>query len=146
MNPDQRQQLEEHILRRNSGELSPDENAALETTLRDDPEAAEFARFIDCELPAAARAPRDFAAAAIDAAKPERNVIAFPRIWKLTAIAAAIVAGIFLVSQQIAPPPPVNDTQRATERFSARATNIEDELAATRLAYSRGRYSRKSEI
>ena len=146
MNPTDRQQLEEQILLRHSGELAADEKAALEKTLRDDPEAADFARFIDGELPAAARAPRDFAAAAIDAAQPARNVVAFPRIWKLTAIAAAIVAGIFLASQQIAPPPPVNDTQRATEQFSARADTIEDELAATRLAYSRGRYSRKTEI
>lgn len=150
MNPSERDHLEEQLLLRTTGELPPGELAALNRTLASDPEAAAFARFIEIELPAAARAPRDFAAAAIAAAAPARNVIAFPKLWKFAAIAAAVVAGMF-VSPHFFPPDPVlpvatATTLRTTEEISARADDIEAEIATTHLTYSRGRYSRQTEI
>lgn len=153
MNDAEREQLETQVLLRASGELSPAASAALERALAADPAAAEFARFIEGELPSAARAPRDFAAAAIAATRPERNVIAFPRLWKFAAAAAALVLGSLLtlhfVNRPAVPeqasnlPSPV---PRATRKISGRAAALESELADARLRLARGRYSQPPEI
>lgn len=141
--------LENQLLLRASGELPPEEAAALEETLARDPDAAAFARFIE-ELPAAARAPRDFAAEAIRAALPERKVIAFPRLWKLSAAAAAVIAAATLAvhfSNRPAPPPPIAEsTPRTTTEISARLDAIESEIADARSRFARGRHHRQTEI
>ena len=140
--------LENQLLLRASGELPPEEAAALEEILARDPEAAAFARFIG-ELPAAARAPRDFAAEAIRAALPERKIIAFPRLWKISAAAAVIATATLAVhfSNRPATPPPIADSaRRTTTEISARLDAIESEIADARSRFARGRHHRQTEI
>lgn len=149
MNDADRENLENKILLRSTGELTPAENAALEKVLASDSEAAEFARFIAAKLPA--RAPRDFAAAAIRAASPERNVLAFPPLWKLTAAAAAIVIASFVAVRVLTPDatPPIAGAQtsaRETAKISARMDTLESELATAREHLARGRYHRQTDI
>ena len=142
--------IENKILLRSTGELPPEEIAALEQVLANDPEAAEFARFIAGRLPA--RAPRDFAAEAIRDALPERNVVVFPRLWKLTAAAAAVVVASLVAVRFLTP-----DTQqtpvvvalnpaRVTTEISAHLDALETELTASRQRLARGRYSRQPDI
>ena len=141
--------IENKILLRSTGELPPDEIAALDAVLASDAEAAEFACFVAEKLPA--RAPRDFAAAAIHEALPERNVIAFPRIWKLTAAAAAVVAAALGARYFTpdAPPAPLAVTQpaaRVTVDISTHLDALEADIATSRQRLARGRYSRQPDI
>ena len=141
--------IENQILLRSTGELTPEEIATLEQVLASDPEAAAFARFVAEKLPA--RAPRDFAAAAICDASPERRVLAFPPLWKLAAAAAAIVLASFVAVRILKPdaPPPIAGAQssaRETEKISARLDTLESELTTAREHLARGRYHRPTDI
>ena len=150
MNDADRETLENQILLRSTGELPPEENAALERVLAHDAEAAEFARFVAEKLPA--RAPRDFAAAAIRDAAPERNVIAFPRLWKLATAAAAVAVVSLVAVRFFAPdPPPISlasapHPQRVTAEISARLDAIESDITASRQQLARGRHHRATDI
>ena len=148
MNDAEREHLENQLLLRASGELPPGEAAALEEILARDPGAAAFARIV-AELPAAARAPRDFAAAAIRSAVPERKIIAFPRLWKLAAAAAVLVAATLAVHFSNRPPTPqpiAESARRTTTELSARLDSIESEIADARSRLGRGRHLRQTEI
>lgn len=147
MNSTECEHIEKQILLRSTGELTLEQNAELDAVLTHDAEAAEFARFVAESLPV--RAPRDFAAAAIREAEPERKVIAFPLRWKLaSAAAAAVVAALALV--RFFPPggtptPPIAHTapaERVTASISARAVALESELTAIRQQLAHGRYHR----
>lgn len=149
MNDAEREKTEKQILLRSTGELPPEEQAALDAALGNDAEAAEFAEFVAGSLPA--RAPRDFAAAAIREAVPERKVIAFPLRWKMAAAAAA-VAVASLVAVRLSAPEPTQQQivtavppARVTAGISARVDALDAELASTRQRLSRGRYHRQKE-
>lgn len=149
MNDADRENLENKILLRSTGELTPDENAALEKVLAADSEAADFARFVAEQFPA--RAPRNFAGAAIREAVAERNVIAFPRLWKLSAAAAAVVLASVAAVRLFTPGtlPPVADAPpaaRVTVEISARADILESDIATARQQLAHGRYHRTTDI
>ena len=150
----ERNRIEAQLLLRSSGELPPEESAALEAALACDPAAAAFARFVEETLPAATAAPRDFAALAI-AAAPAARAAVFPRLWKFTAAAAAMIlattAALHFLPQEPdgsgpAPPQVAAVLPRTTHHLSARLDTIEDELAATRRRFERSRYHRPPPI
>ena len=148
MNNTEREHIEEHILLRFTGELTPEQSVALDAVLARDAEAAAFARFVAESLPV--RAPRDFAAAAIREAQPERKAISFPLRWKLAsaAAAAAVVAAFAVVRFFPSGGPPVPPialkvtSERVTADISARASALESELTAVRQQLALGRYHR----
>ncbi len=145
MNDIERENIENQILLRSTGELSPGENTALEKSLADNAAAAAFARFVAEKLPASA--PRDFAAAAIRDTSPVGHVIAFPRLWKLAVAAAVVVASLVAVRvfTPDTPPLPVaaaHHHARVTADISARMDALESELAAARQRLAHGRYHR----
>ena len=141
--------IENQILLRSTGELPADEIAALEKVLASDAEAADFARFVAEKLPA--RAPRDFAAAAIRAVSLERNVLAFPPLWKLAVAAAVLIFASFAAIRVFTPdaPPPIAASQnsaRETAQISTRMDTLESDITAAREHLARGRYHRQTDI
>lgn len=172
--PEWRAALEQRVLLRASGELPAAELAALDGDLGCDAEAAEFARFLEEELPLAAKAPRDFAAAAISetlraprdfaaeaiaaaaADTAPHNVLVMPRMLKWSAAAAAVAAVIvlgFIVARQEPAPersmpgPAIAATDsRVTQQLSARLSALEDEISTTRSSLARGRYQRSTSL
>jgi hypothetical protein len=150
MNDTDRETLEKQILLRSTGELPQVDHATLNAALEADPEAAAFARFVAGTLPA--RAPRDFAAVAIDQAMPERSAIPFPRAWKIAAAAAA-VAMASLVATRFSTQETARErfvttpaTTRVTADISARMDALDSELSTARQRLSQGRYHRPKEI
>jgi hypothetical protein len=171
MNDTERENLENKILLRSTGELPPAEVADLERVLASDAEAAAFARFVAAKLPA--RAPRDFAAAAIHAALPERKTIGFSQIaelvssafrrmlpmqtgsgfsgvWKFAAATAVVV--VAAVTVWIFTPaklPTVANLQnplRATVQISVHTDALESEIADARQRIARGRFHHPTEL
>lgn len=145
MNHTEREHIESQILLRSTGELTPEDAAALDAVLAGDAEAAAFAQFVAESLPVLA--PRDFAAAAIREAGPERKVIAFPLHWKLASAAAAVVSALAVVRffPPGGTPAPIAHTapaERVTASISARASALESELTAVRQQLALGRYHR----
>ena len=167
MNDTERENLENKILLRSTGELPPEEIAALERVLASDAEAAAFARFVAAKLPV--RAPRDFAAAAIHAELSRRKAIAFPQIrefvaairrallvqnvsgvWKLAGAAAAVVVAVLAVRSFIPDKLPsvanAQNPQRATVAISAHTDTLESEIADARQRITRGRFHHPTEL
>ena len=169
--PESRESLEQRVLLRASGELSAAECGALDSGLVHDDEAAAFARFVEIELPLAAKAPRDFAASAIDGAEraprdfaavaiaatasetAPRNVLAMPQFWKWSAVAAAVAALTFIVARQWpaanrrAPAPVIAAAEpRITQQLTARISALDDEISAARTSLARGRYQRSTTL
>lgn len=145
--------IQNQILLRSSGELSPEEQEKVSNTLANDTEADAFARFLTHDLPAAANAPRDFAAIAI-AQLPARNG-AFQRIlpWAVAAVAVALGTLIWLPNGKKAPQTIVNyetvtppASQRVTSSISTRLSLLEADLAASRTRLSKSRYNRHTTL
>lgn len=152
MNPDP--QLELQVLLRSSGELPAAAQESLDQALNDDADAADFAHFIDHELPAAATAPRDFADAAIvtaamtespaprDFAATAINSAAAapsPSAWRwvagIAAAAAAATLALLLPSEKTPALPPgprlAAVPTPSTAALSQRISNLEQDLAQT---------------
>ena len=151
MKSSEREQIENQILLRSTGDLSPEECEALERVIETDPEAAEFARFVDEALPVGAAAPRDFAAEAI------AEVPAPTGWWRPLIPIAAILIVLAIAIPHMLPSgktfpagvPFANRTaprpERVTEDISQRIDRIESELSIARASVARGRYSRQPE-
>ncbi len=151
MNANDRQHLEDQLLLRSTGELPPADSNDL------DPEAAAFAKFIEQDLPTAARAPidfasiaiaaahespapRDFAAQAIATAMPKRKPIT--RLWTMAAAAAVLIMGALTLQLTHHPDTQVATvTARTTVAISERLTDLEAELTTARSRYTHSRYA-----
>lgn len=163
--PNARDVAETDALLRSTGELPLKKSAVLNAALARDAEAAAFAEFVERELPLAAKAPRDFAAAAIHAAEsaprdfakiaieavlPEqRRLLVFPRVVKMLAAAAAVLVAGFLIHSQWPssdPTPQVatvpQRTPRETEKLSTDLATLEAELAQSTARLAHSRYQR----
>ena len=129
--------IENKILFRSTGETTSKERLALEKITKDDPEAAEFARFIFGVLPAGAEAPMDFAAEAIR--KVHSKAYIFCIILPVAAAAAAVA--FFIVNRSAPIAAPVT-AERVTVAISNRIDIIESELSTIRQRHAQGRYHR----
>ena len=147
------------MLLRSSGELSAAASTALASALAADSEAADYARFIERELPKAALAPRDFAEQAIALASvaprdfaeqaialvlPHKRRRVIRPLWAFAAAAAVMISFIML---RPAPEPITvvsmeEPSPRITVVLSARLDTFEDELSAARHSHPRTRYGR----
>jgi hypothetical protein len=155
--------IEKRLLLRSTGELpltdAPPSDAA-----------AGFARFVEKELPLAAKAPRDYAAEAIRAAAHEgaprdfaaeaiaaesRKVVAFPRVSRFAAAAAVVAVGVYLVDwtdrsdrsdRTSLATPALAAAPRVTEQLSTRLASLGDDITAARTRISRGRFNRSTTL
>ena len=164
-----RESLERPALLRASGELSAADSSALDAALTRDDEAAEFARFVENELPLATKAPHDFSAAAIDDAEraprdfaaaaiaaivseaAPRHLLTISRIWKCSAAAAAVAMLAFIVARQwpvnTAPSPVIVAVEsRMTGQLTARLSALDDEISSARASLARSRYQRSTPL
>lgn len=167
MNSTEREHLEKQVLLRGSGELSPAELATLEPLLACDAESSALARFIETQLPFAARAPRDFAAEAIAsqhhglsivhasrdfaaeaiaAGMPERKRMAMPRHWALAAAAAVLVLTAITIHFLREPDSIQGATPRITVAITERLDELEFEISAPSSRMSRGRHRAPSQL
>ncbi len=165
-----RDQAERDALLRSTGELPTEKIPALDAALSHDQEAAAFADFIGRELLLAAKAPRDFAAAAIAAASEScepaprdfariaiesvspapSKTLPFRRLLPaLAAAAALIIAGFFIHHRQWTQPagdlsPRITSSAvpptRETQRISTSLAALESDLAQATARLSRSRY------
>ncbi len=158
--------LELQVLLHSTGELPASDAEALEAQLAAHPELAAFAKFIADDLPTAARAPRDFAAAAIfqaprdfaaeaiaaaAAERPAGKVLRLRRPWLYAAAGAAAAVVALLVYREAAdkpgtplvlsdPPLAQPAPARLTAQITTRLAAVEAELTEARSRISRGRY------
>ncbi len=168
--PDPRDDIELQILLHSTQELSPQEANMLAGCLEKDAGAAAFFQFLHETLPAVAKAPRDFAAMAIDYAVAPRDfaeeaislamqsdktskVVQFPHMRKYAVLAAAAAVVVFLVMPTILNRRPQQTTEattvavtepssRITSHLSARLDALESELLEPSLRQSRVRHQR----
>jgi hypothetical protein len=160
--------IEQQILLRSSQELPSSEAARLDSLLAGDTEAGAFAKFIHETLPAATKAPRDFAAEAIYAtmaprdfaavaiatAAPSASVLLFPHFRKVAAAAAAVIlVGMFIAQQShhtlsdtIIAGDPSPPTSRLTAQISNRLDALESDLTQSRSRLTNGRYHRSTSL
>ncbi|MEM8956072.1 MAG: hypothetical protein AAGD22_18100 [Verrucomicrobiota bacterium] len=160
MKDKERQELENRILLKSSGELSSEEQSALEEILASDESAAEYAEFILGALPAAGKAPRDFVAEAIarsssDSSDDQQRRSKPPALF---ARPLAMAAGIMLLlglgfllfknpqSSQLAAQPDSSarliDASSITNELSARGERLETAIAEANRKLLVSRYSR----
>lgn len=170
--PNPREELERKILLRSTNELPQEEAPALDALLANDAAAASFAAFLENKLLLAAKAPRDFAALAIEKAPrdfaaeaisaaavepPARKVVPFP-LRKYAAVAAAAAAAIVLAlniwnwthRSDLTDPTYVKATTpapaRTTLSISSRLDKMEAELTQARARMGRGRYAHSTTL
>jgi hypothetical protein len=145
---------EEIILLQSTGEfpLNPNDSIA--------PDTSEFQHFLTQELPLAARAPRDFAAVAIEKMETTRAprdfaaeaiatvmpVQKYPSyFWPLAA--AAAIALFSVITLRIAPKNDLpTSSPRITAAISQRLDSLESELTTTRSRLSRGRFTNSTPL
>ena len=169
--PDPGEELERKILLRTTGELPLDESLALDAMLVNNAAAANYADFVENELPLATKAPRDFAAlaiakaprdfaaeaiAALSVEPPNRKVVSFPlRKYAAVAAAAAVVVLAFNIwnrthQSDLTDPTYVKITTpapaRTTVSISSRLDAMEAELTEARSRMGRGRYAHSTTL
>lgn len=169
--PDPAEELERKILLRSTGELPLDESLALDAMLANNAAAANFAGFVENELPLASKSPRDFAALAIAKAPrdfaaeaisvltvepPARKVVSFP-LRKYAAVAAAAAVVVLALNiwnrtpqSDLTDPTYVKITTpapgRTTVSISSRLDAMEAELTQARSRMGRGRYAHSTAL
>lgn len=166
--PTQRDITERNALLRSTNELPEHLCADLDDALARDAEAAEFSNFVANELPLAAKAPRDFAAAALDsmlsapkdfAAAAIESALPTSRkkspllrlLPRYAAAAAAVMLAAFFAKRQW-PQPAVSGTTpsesvivtptREREMISTDLAALEKEIFQASARLSRSRYQR----
>jgi hypothetical protein len=132
--------IENKILLRSTGETTSKERLTLKEIIKDDLEAAGFARFIDGVLPAGAEAPMDFAAEAIRKVHSKAYIF---RVILPAGLAAAAV--VFFVVNRSAPVETPIAVERITVAISDRIDTVESEISTISQRHAQGRYYRTAQ-